>query len=186
MASQSAGLATITGRYASALFELADEARALDDVAADLRDLAGLIRANGDFRRALQSPVIGRTHQEKAVMAVLDKAGAKALTRRFVAVVTRNRRLFALAGIIDAFLAELARRRGEVRAEVTAPRALSDSQKSRLTEALQRAVGRNVVLDLKVDESVIGGLVVRVGSRMVDSSLQTQLQRLEYAMKGNG
>jgi F-type H+-transporting ATPase subunit delta len=118
--------------------------------------------------------------------AILDKAGVGELTRRFVLVVARNRRLFALAQMIDAYLAELARRRGEVTAQVVAARELSDTQRNALVEALRGMVGGKVKVDLKVDAGLIGGLIVKVGSRMVDTSLRSKLQRLELAMKGAG
>ena len=108
------------------------------------------------------------------------------LTRRFVMVVAENRRLFALPEMIRGYLAELARRRGEVTAQVVTASALSESQKTALNQALRTAVGSKVTLDLKVDASLIGGLIVRVGSRMVDSTLKTKLHKLQLAMKGAG
>lgn len=155
-------------------------------MAEDLRGLAGLIDESEDLRRLIRSPLFNREQQSKAVSAVLEKAGVGSLTRRFVLVVARNRRLFALPQIIRAYLSELARRRGEVTAEVTAARALDEAQQNALTEALKQSVGGKVQVDLKVDESLIGGLVVRVGSRMIDSSLRSKLQRLQLAMKGIG
>jgi ATP synthase, F1 delta subunit len=108
------------------------------------------------------------------------------LVRRFVALVAENRRLFALGGMIDAYLGELARRRGEVTATVPRRWPLSDAQTAAVTEALKRAVGGKVAVDLKTDASLIGGLVVKVGSRMIDSSLKSKLQRLQLVMKGVG
>jgi F-type H+-transporting ATPase subunit delta len=108
------------------------------------------------------------------------------LVRRFVALVAENRRLFALVDMIDAYLGELARRRGEVTATVTSAVPLSDAQTAAVTEALKRAVGGKVAVDLKTDASLIGGLVVKVGSRMIDSSLKSKLQRLQLVMKGVG
>ncbi|MGB1824829.1 MAG: ATP synthase F1 subunit delta, partial [Candidatus Puniceispirillaceae bacterium] len=110
--------------------------------------------------------------------------GAGELTRRFVGVVAGNNRLFALDAMITAYLAELARRRGEITAEVTSARALNDEQLQQLTESLRAKLGGKIAVDPKVDPSLIGGLVVRVGSRMIDASLKTKLQRLQYAMKG--
>jgi F-type H+-transporting ATPase subunit delta len=108
------------------------------------------------------------------------------LTRNFVLVIARNRRLFALREIAEAYLAELARRRGEVTAEVTAASELSDEQKKALTEALGKSVSGKVQLDVRVDPAILGGLIVRVGSRMIDSSVRSKLQRLKFAMKGVG
>jgi len=176
----------MAGRYASALLELADEKKQLDSVAEDLRGLAGLIEESEDLRRMIRSPVFGRDAQSRAMTAILDKAGIGELTRRFVLVVTDNRRLFALPQMIRGYLAELARRRGEVTAEVLAARELSEAQRSALTDSLKGVAGTKVQIDVKVDPSLIGGLIVKVGSRMIDTSLRTKLQKLQYAMKGAG
>ncbi len=174
----------VAGRYALALLELAEEKAALDPVAEDLRGLRSMITESEDLRRLLRSPVFGRAQQEGAMTAIMEKAGAGDLTKKFVLVVARNRRLFALKGMIDAYLVELARRRGEVTARVTSARPLSDGQSKALTDALRRAVGSKVTVETAVDADLLGGLVVRVGSRMVDASLKTKLMKLQQAMKG--
>jgi F-type H+-transporting ATPase subunit delta len=179
-------MSDLPGRYASALLDLADERKAFDEVAEDLKTLRALIDESEDLRRLLGSPVFTRDEQRKAMTALIEKAGIGELTRRFVMVVTENRRLFALKGMIDSYLAELARRRGEITAQVTSARALSDDQQAALLETLRGSVGGKVQLDLKVDPALIGGLVVKVGSRMIDSSLRSKLQRLQLAMKGVG
>lgn len=179
-------MSDLAGRYASALLDLADERKALDEVADDLKGLRSLIAESEDLRRLLGSPIFSREEQRKAMSALMDKVETGDLTRRFVLVVAENHRLFALAGMIEAYLAELARRRGEITAEVTAARSLSDGQQAALLEALRSAVGSKVQLDLKVDPALIGGLIVKVGSRMIDSSLRSKLQRLQLAMKGVG
>lgn len=184
VASETAGLAGLAERYAAALYELADQAKALDAVADDLKKLNALIAESADLARLVRSPVLSRADQVKAITAVLRQAGANDLTARFVGSVAQNRRLFALAAMIRAYLAELARRRGEVAAEVTSAHKLSDAQVTAVSESLRRVVGAKVSVDLKVDPALIGGLVVRVGSRMVDSSLRTKLQKLQLAMKG--
>ena len=176
----------LAGRYALALLELADEQKQLDSVADELLGLKGIIGESEDLRRLIRSPLYGRDQKAKAMAAILDKAGAGELTRRFVLVVAHNRRLFVLTQMIDAYLSELARRRGEVTAQVVAARELSEPQTGALTDALKRMVGGKVQVDLEVDQSLIGGLVVKVGSRMVDTSLRSKLQRLELAMKGAG
>ena len=186
MASEEATGGGLAGRYASALFELADEQKALDQVAGELKALKGVIAESQDLRDFIRSPLYGREDQGKVMAAILDKASAGELTRRFVLVVAHNRRLFALPRMIDAFLAELARRRGEVTARVVAAHDLSDSQKDALLTALRQAIGSKVQMDLKIDKGLIGGLVVKVGSRMIDTSLRSKLQRLELAMKGAG
>jgi F-type H+-transporting ATPase subunit delta len=186
LAGEHSAVSGLAGRYASALLELAEDKQQLDRVAADLRGLQQLVDDSEDLRRLLRSPLYGREQQAKAMAAILDKSGIGDLARRFVMIVTQNRRLFALPQMIASYLSELARRRGEVTAEVTAARPLSDAQQSKLTEQLRRSVGAKVQVDLKIDPTLIGGLIVRVGSRMVDSSLRTKLQKLQLAMKGVG
>lgn len=183
VASEMQGLA---GRYALALYELADDAKALDDVASDLVSLRQLLAESDEFVRLIRSPVLSRGDQTKGAIALLDAFGANALTRKFIGVLASNRRLFALPKVIDAYLAELARRRGEVAAQVTSAVALSDDEVAAVTDALRKVVGQKVSVSLAVDPSLIGGLIVRVGSRMIDSSLRTKLQRLQLAMKGIG
>lgn len=174
----------IANRYANALFELADERGQLDAVAGDLARLMAAIEESDDLRRVLRSPVLNRDEQGKALAAILQAMDVSELTRNFVGLIARNRRLFALAGMIDGFLAELARRRGEITAEVTAARTLSDAQLAALQDALQSAMGGKVTVAPKVDPGLIGGLIVKVGSRMVDTSLRTQLNKMQLAMKG--
>ena len=176
----------VAARYALALFELADEQRKLDAVADDLKALEALIDENEDLQRMMASPVIGRAAQGQAIGALLQQAGADDLTNRFVSVSAANRRLYALRDIIKAFLAELAERRGEISAEVISAQSLSDDQTRAVEQALQQVEGRNVTLSKKVDPALIGGMVVKVGSRMIDSSLKTQLERMKLVMKGAG
>ena len=186
MAADSTSESGLAGRYALALMELAEEKRSVDAVAEDFRGLKGLLDESEDLQRLIHSPLYDRDDQMKAMEAVLDKAGATDLTKRFVQVVAGNRRLFALSDMISAYLGELARRRGEVTAEVVAARELSDAQKDKLVESLKKAAGSKVQVDVKVDPSLLGGLIVKVGSRMVDGSLKTKLAKLQVAMKGVG
>ena len=136
--------------------------------------------------RLVRSPVISRDAQGKAMATIVEKAGLSDLTRKFVGLVARNRRLFALEAMIDGYLSELARRRGEITAQVTSATELSETQLQSVTDAIKQAVGGKVAVEQSVDPSLLGGLVVRVGSRMVDSSLRTKLRKLELAMKGVG
>jgi F-type H+-transporting ATPase subunit delta len=186
--SQVAANASVVGniaeRYGLALYELADEAKSLDEVASDLESLKALIAESDDLTKLLRSPVIDLVEKTKAINTILEKGGANALTRRFVGVVAENNRLFVLAEMITAYLAELSQRRGEITAEVTSARALNDEQLQQLTESLRAKLGGKVAVEPNVDPSLIGGLVVRVGSRMIDASLKTKLQRLQSAMKG--
>jgi F-type H+-transporting ATPase subunit delta len=180
------GQAGLAERYAAALYELADEGKALDKVADDLRALDKLIAGSADLARLIRSPVLDRRDQGRAVKAVLDAMGAQALTQKFLGLVAQNRRLFALPAMIRAYLTTLAQRRGEIAAEVTSAGKLTKAQEDAVTAALRQAMGSKVTVETKVDPSLLGGLVVRVGSRMVDSSLKTKLHRLELAMKGLG
>jgi F-type H+-transporting ATPase subunit delta len=174
----------VAGRYATALFELAVDRGLIDQVADDLRQLQAMINESADLRRLIQSPLFSRDQQSDAMAAVLTSAGLSEMVRNFVGVVAGNRRLFALEGMIGAYRALVARHRGEVTAEVTSATPLSESQQSAVEQALRQAIGSTVAVDTKIDPDLIGGMVVRVGSRMVDSSLRTKLQRLQLAMKG--
>ena len=176
----------LAGRYATALFELADGAKKLDRVADDLNALKALIAENEDLSKTIHSPLFGRDQLRSAMEAILERTGVDDPTRRFVLVVADNRRLFVLPQIIDAYLAELARRRGEVTANVTAAQELSSDQQAALAEALHKVAGGKVKIDLKVDPELLGGMVVRLGSRMIDTSLKGKLERLQLAMKGVG
>lgn len=184
MASAQSGLGGIAGRYASALFELADDERALDPVAADLKALKAMIADSEDLTRMLRSPVIGRDEQRAAVQAIADQAGFAPITKKFLGVIANNRRLFLLAQVIESFLGEVARRRGEMTADVVAAYPLSAEQVAAVTDALRTKLGAKVSLNVSVDPGLIGGLVVKVGSRLIDSSVRTKLNRLENAMKG--
>lgn len=176
----------LTGRYATALFDLADEGKALDAVAEDLIALQGAMDSSEDMTRLVRSPVLDRNEQWKAMSALLDKMGANDLTKKFLGVVTTNRRLFVLPGIIRAYMAELASRRGEVTADVVSAHPLSEAQVKALESSLKKALGGKVAIAPRIDPTILGGLIVKVGSRMIDSSLRTQLQKLKFAMKGAG
>jgi F-type H+-transporting ATPase subunit delta len=184
VASEARGSGGLAERYATALYALADENKALDAVASDLTGLRSLIDESPDLRRLIRSPVLARAQQAKAIAALAERAGLTLMTRNFLGLLARNRRLFALPEMIRAFLAELARRRGEVTAEIVAAQELSAAQRESLGEQLRKSVGQKVAVDIRVDPSLVGGLVVRLGSRMVDASLRTKLHRLERAIKG--
>lgn len=186
MAAESTGISGLAERYAVALFELADERHELDAVADDLRELRTMLLASGDLLRMVRSPVLTRAEQGKAMAVIAADAELSKLTSDFIAVVAGNRRLFAVPAVIEAYLAKLAERRGEVTAEVTAAQPLSDTQHNSLTEQLRRAVGSRVAIDVRVDPSLLGGMIVKIGSRMVDGSLKGRLQRLRLSMKGIG
>ena len=164
----------LAGRYATALFDLADENKALDAVADDLVALQTALGGSADLTRLVRSPVLDRDEQWKAMAALLKKMGANDLTGKFLGVVTSNRRLFALSAIIRAYLEELASRRGEVTADVVSAHPLTDSQIKALEDSLKKALGGKVAIAPRIDPSILGGLIVKVGSRMIDSSLRTQ------------
>jgi F-type H+-transporting ATPase subunit delta len=176
----------LAGRYATALFELAREQDALDDVARDLDALAGLIAESEDFRRLVRSPVISRDDQGRALAAIAAHAGLNTLTGRFLGLLAHKRRLFTLEGVAATFRRLLAQHRGEVAAEVASAVPLTGGQLKKVEEAVAGHLGRRVTLSARVDPRLLGGLVVRVGSRMIDASLRTQLQHLELAMRGAG
>jgi F-type H+-transporting ATPase subunit delta len=185
LASEATGVSGLAGRYATALFDLADQQKALDEVAADLRRLGAMIADSTDLKRLIRSPVLSREAQGTAMKTLVERAEFSALTRNFIGLVARNRRLFALSAMIAAYLQLLAERRGEIRAEVTSAQAMTDSQIRAIDDQLKRAVGAKVAVEIKVDPAIIGGLVIRVGSRMIDFSLRSKLQRLQLAMRGN-
>ena len=184
MASDLSVVGGIAARYATALYELADDAESLDQVAQEVQGLKVSITDHADLAKLVASPLIASADKERAMAALLERAGVSQLTQRFVAVVARNGRLFALTAMIDAFLAELARRRGEVQARVIAARPLNDTQTGAVMDILKRIGGAKVTMDVEIDPSLIGGMVVRVGSQMIDSSLKSKLQRMQLAMKG--
>jgi F-type H+-transporting ATPase subunit delta len=186
LASETTGVSGLAERYAAALFELADERRILDEVAADLRQLQAMLEASGDFLRLIRSPIVSRNEQAKAIGALAERAGLSSSVRDFLAVIAGNRRMFAIPAIIAAFLHKLATRRGEVNAQITAAQRLSEAQLAALDEQLRRSIGSRVAVDVRVDPGLIGGMIVRVGSRMVDGSVRGKLQRLQLAMKSSG
>lgn len=183
MSTEGSPTAGIAGRYASALFDLALEESGLEAVETDLATLKAAIDGSTDLQRALKSPLVSRDALGAAMAAILEKAGVGTLTRNFVGLLARNRRLFALRDVITAFTAMLADHRGEVRAEARAAVALDEDQIRRLRTEIEAAVGKAVKLETRVDPDLLGGLVVKVGSRMIDSSLRTKLNRLRTAMK---
>lgn len=186
MASASSGASGLAGRYAQALFDLATERGVRDAVAADLGTLQRMLDESADFARLVRSPVIKREAAGKAIAALSKNAGFNGLTANFLGLLAKNRRLFELAAMIKAFHALLADSRGEVAADVISAQPLSDKHLAAITDALKAATGAKVALNPRVDSALLGGMIVRVGSRMVDSSLRTKLSKLELAMKGIG
>lgn len=183
MAAADPKTATMPGRYASALFELAKGQNQVDAIEKDLETFQSLLDESDDLRRLVRSPVFSADDQIKALDAVLEKAGIGGLTANFMRVITQNRRLFAATDMISAFRAMASEDRGEVRADVTSAVDLTDEQVAALKDKLKASIGKDVQLDTRVDPSVLGGLIVKIGSRMIDSSLRTKLAMLKSRMK---
>ncbi|MDO1584043.1 F0F1 ATP synthase subunit delta [Rhizobium oryzicola] len=177
---------SVADRYAVSLFELALEANAVDQVRADLDRFQAMIDESADLKRLISSPVFSSEDQARAVSALADKAGIQGLVANFLKVVAGNRRLFALPGIIRSFREFVARHRGEVTAEVVSAHALTSAQEEELKSALKGVTGKDVAVDVTVDPSILGGLIVKVGSRQIDTSLRTKLSTLKLALKEVG
>ena len=186
MAVEDPSVSGVSGRYATALFELARDEKSIDAVRADLDRFEAMLADSVDLKRLVRSPVFSAGEQSKALAAVLEKAGIAGVSANFLKVLTANRRLFAVADVIRAFRALVARFKGEATADITVAEALNEKNLDALKTALKTVTGKDVALNVKVDPSIIGGLVVKLGSRMVDSSLRTKLNSIKHAMKEAG
>ncbi|HVV41477.1 MAG TPA: F0F1 ATP synthase subunit delta [Nitrobacter sp.] len=186
MAAEDPSVSGVSGRYATALFDLAREDKSVDAVKADLDKFDAMLADSPELVRLVRSPVFTADMQLKALGAVLDKAGIGGTTAKFLKVLTTNRRLFAVGDVIRAYRALVAKFKGEATADVTVAETLSDRNLDALKTALKSVTGKDVALNVKVDPSIIGGLVVKLGSRMVDSSLRTKLNSIKHAMKEAG
>ena len=184
MASTDQTVSGVPGRYASALFELASEEKSADKVGEQLGLFAAAIDASDDLARLVRSPVFRAEDQIAAIDGVAAELGINGSTLNFLRLAARNRRLSALPDMIKAYAVLLAASKGELAGEVTSAAQLSDQQLNDLKAALKSSLGSDVALSTRVDSSILGGLIVKVGSRMMDSSLKTKLQNLKIAMKG--
>jgi F-type H+-transporting ATPase subunit delta len=174
----------MAGRYAGALFELALDQKAVDSVRKDLDQFDALVSGSADLNRLIRSPAFDADEQLKALSAILAKAGIAGLAANFLRVITTNRRLFAVRDMIRGYRALVARHKGEVTAHVTVAEKLNDRNLDALKSALKSVTGgKDIDLDVKIEPAIIGGLIVKVGSRMVDSSLRTKLNSIKLAMK---
>ncbi|MCJ8144535.1 F0F1 ATP synthase subunit delta [Ancylobacter sp. A5.8] len=173
----------VAGRYATALFELARDAGAIDAVKSDLDRFAALVAESDDLKRLVRSAVFSSEEQERAIVAVLDRAGISGLAGNFFKTVAANRRLFAVESIIRGYDALVAADKGEVVADITVAQPLSDAHAATLKEALDQMTGKSVQLAVTVDPALLGGLTVKIGSRLVDASLKTKLNSIRTAMK---
>ena len=176
--------ASLAGRYATALFELAREAKAIDTVENSLASLRAALDESDDFRRLTTSPLVSRGDATKAVEATAKSLKLDVTTAKFLGVLAENRRLNQLGPVIRAFRQLAAAHRGETNAEITSAYPLSRDQVAALKQQLRARIGRDVAVDCSVDPSLLGGLVVRIGSQMIDSSIKTRLNSLAHAMKG--
>jgi F-type H+-transporting ATPase subunit delta len=177
----------MAGRYAEALYQLAQESKATDKVAADLQSFSDLVKASPDLQRVVRSPVFSAESQVKAIGALLDKAGISGVAANFIKLVAAKRRLFAITDMIAGFNKLHDAARGVARAEVTVAHPLNDAHRAQLESVLKEiSGGKSVNVDVNVDPSIIGGLVVKLGSRMVDGSLRTRLNSIRTRMKEVG
>jgi len=183
LAQSASSVSGITERYASALFELALGEKKLDLVEKDLARFDDLLRGSTDLQRLVVSPVFSADEQLRAIAAILTKAKNTGLVGNFVRVLATNRRLFAMTGMLDAFRTLLATHRGETSADVTVAQPLSAAQNKQLKAALKSAVGKDVAINAIVDPSLLGGMIVKIGSRQVDTSLRTKLSSLKLSLK---
>ncbi len=180
---------TVSGvaeRYASSLYELASEAGSVDQIGAELAGFQTLINESADMKRFIESPVFSAEDQLRAVAAVLEKAGISGLSANFIKVAASNRRLFAVPGMIKSYFQIVARNRGEISADVTSAHALTSAQENELKATLKGVTGKDVAINVTVDPSILGGLIVKVGSRQIDTSLRTKLSTLKLALKEVG
>lgn len=176
--------ASLAGRYALALFELARDGKALDSVAESLATLKQALAESAELKALTQSPLIGRDAAAKAIAAVAQTLGLDPLTTKTLGVIAENRRLSQLANVIRNFDTLLSAHKGETRAEVTSAFPLTKTQQTALAKQLKARTGRDTALDLTVDPAIMGGLIVKMGSQMIDGSLRTRLNTLAMAMKG--
>ncbi|MDE2563906.1 MAG: F0F1 ATP synthase subunit delta [Sphingomonadales bacterium] len=176
--------ASLAGRYAAALFELASEKGAVSAVESDLDKLDAAIRESDELSSLIRNPQVSREAAAKAMDAVAGLLGLDALTKNFLGVLAGNRRLSSLSAMIRAFAAIAAAQRGEVSAEVVSAHPLDASQVEQLSQTLKAREGREVKLTTRVDPDILGGLIVKIGSRQIDSSIRTRLNSLAQAMKG--
>ncbi|GHD99957.1 F0F1 ATP synthase subunit delta [Defluviimonas sp. 20V17] len=176
----------IAARYATAIFELAREEKSLTKLEGDVDALDAALKASADLRDLISSPVYTRPQQAAAISAVAQKMGLAELTVHALGLMAGNRRLFVLPHLIAQLRARIADEKGEVVAEVRAATKLTKAQSDKLVETLKAKIGKDIKLETTVDESLIGGLVVKVGSKMIDTSVRAKLTSLQNAMKEVG
>ena len=176
-------MAGVAARYAAALFDLAQETRAIDAVKTDLERFDALIEQTPDLARLVRSPVFSSEDQLRALAPILERSGIGGLAAQFIKLCAANRRLFAIRDMVRAYRELVAREKGEATANVTVAEQLKPEHLAALRDALKAVSGKEVDLDVKIDPAIIGGLVVKLGSRMIDASLRTKLNAIKHAMK---
>jgi F-type H+-transporting ATPase subunit delta len=186
VADSSQTVSGVAERYASSLFTLALEEGAVEGVSSALDQFQSMIDGSPDLQRLIKSPVFSADEQLAAVEAILEKAGITGIAANFVKVAASNRRLFAVPGMVRAFREIAARHRGEVSAEVTSAHALTAAQETELKAALKGVTGKDVTINVAVDPTILGGLIVKLGSRQIDTSLRTKLSTLKLSLKEVG
>ena len=179
------GSSGLSGRYAKALYELARDSKVIPSISKDFESFKKLLQDNNSLKAMIHSPAVSKANKEDLILKILKKAKAHKLTLNFCGTLAKNGRLNLINEIIDVFLSEISRINGEVKAEVTSSFALDKSQQDEVKSAISKATGvKKIVLSNNVDESLIGGLIVKIGSKMIDNSIKTKLNRLEIAMRG--
>ena len=179
------GSSGLSGRYAKALYELAAEKKIISRIVEDFESLKALLKSNDLLKNMIKSPAVSKSNKQSSIIKILKKAKADSLTIKFCGILAKNGRLILINEIIDVFLSEISRINGEVQAEVTTSFELDKAQQNEVVTAISDASGvKKIILSTKVDETLIGGLIVKIGSKMIDNSIKTKLYNLEIAMRG--
>jgi len=179
------GSSGLSGRYAKALYELAAEKKIISKIVKDFESLKALLKSNDLLKNMIKSPAVSKSNKQSSIIKILKKAKADSLTIKFCGILAKNGRLILINEIIDVFLSEISRINGEVQAEVTTSFELDKAQQNEVVTAISDASGvKKIILSTKVDETLIGGLIVKIGSKMIDNSIKTKLYNLEIAMRG--
>jgi len=186
VASKGTSIREFAARYAVALYELASERNAVDQVLTDVRTVAQALRESPELDRLVRSAAIPNADRERGMLAVAKALGLSELCRQFIGVVAHNGRLFVLPQLIEGFEEAVAEQRGVIRAEVTVARPMTEAQGEAVAAALKAAVGAAVAIEVAVDPALLGGMIVKVGSKMVDNSLRSKIDRLQLIMKAPG
>ena len=175
----------LSGRYAKAIYELAEEKKILTKIVDDFMSLKTLLEESDFLSNLIKSPALSKSDKQNSIIKILNKAKAQKLTIKFFGTLANNGRLILINEVIDEFLSEVSRINGEIKAEVKSTFKLDLDQQKKVVAAISEATGiKKIILSVSVDESLIGGLIVKIGSKMIDNSLKTKLNRLEIVMRG--